>query len=314
MAIKKKPTNTLSLNCYTIRFNKKNVKEFLKIKDVFAPNDFQAEMSNLFKTYSEFAYSNEQNDRMLYLIEALSSSQNIFSGVMKRGHNGQETDIDELIDGKPNTISSVKSSQYNSIYFYFLLAEPNVNSDYLIFIAQTYKQFGFKELFEESYKSYINIRFGDKYTCSIIPLSIPKLFSKYLKEGDIRKLRFRKHSLTKNAENLLQPEDNMNVKDYEVETSIRAKKQGFTSVKKINFETTAFVEVYDLGFEFDEAYADVSINGRTRILNITNPEKFTASFDITERVKLQPGTQRPIYTDLDAEAIKILNEEVLINL
>lgn len=252
---------------------------------------------------------------MLFLNEILSLNGNIFSGVMKRGHNGQETDIDELEDGKPKTVSNVTSNQYNSIYFYFLVSQPNAESDYLIFIAQTYKQFGFKELFEQSYKSYIAQRFGDKFTCSIIPLSIPKLFSKYLKEGDIRKLRFRKHSLPKNAENLLGPDDNMNIKDYEVETSIRARKKGFTGVKKIDFETTAFVEVYDnLGIDFDDAYADVSINGRIRILNITNPEKFTASFDITDRVKLQPGTLRPVYEDLDIEAKKILNEEILINL
>lgn len=311
---KPKMSNPISLNCYTIRFREKNKTGFQKIKDVFNPNSFKKEMSHFLSSLEKFSFTNENNNRILYLTESLTLEDNIVSGVMKRGHNGQESDIDELVEGKANTISSVKSTQFNSIYFYFLIAIPDEKSDYLIFIAQTFKQYGFKDLFAQCYKQYIDIRYNEQYNSVIYPLTIPKLFSKYIKEGDIRKLSFRKHSLPENAENLLGENDNKNVKDYEVEMSIRAKKQGFTGVKSINFETTSFVEVYDIGFEYDDAYADVSINGRKRILNITNPEKFTASYDITDKVKLQPQTERPVYKDLDNEAIKILKEEILLNL
>lgn len=310
----KKDSNPINLNCYTIRFNLKNQSEFSKIKDVFAPDNFKAQMSNFVKTYDTLAYQNDDKSRILYLAELLRVESDLISGVMKRGHNGQESDIDEIVKGKPNTVNSVKPSQFNSIYFYFLIFLPNADSDYLIFIAQTYKQYGFKDLFTESYKQYTKSRFADKYTCSINTLTVPKLFSKYIKDGDIRKLRFKSHSLPENLENILGNMDNKKVKDYEVELSIRAKREGFKNIKNIDFSKTAFVELYDVGFEYADVYADISINGRTRAINITNPEKFAASYDVTDRVSRNNDTQRPIYKDLDKEAIKILKEEILVNI
>lgn len=313
MIDKKRYTEPLSLNCYTIRFNERNKNVFIKIKDVFKSSSFIEEMTLLSKKYKEFAFVNDNENRMLHLNETLSLQENLFTGVMKRGHNGQETDIDELLKGKPNTLSTVKSDHYNSIYFYFLLHLPNPETDYLLFMAQTYRQYGFKELFEESFKSYIKDRYNNEVTCTISPLTIPKLFSKYIKEGDVRKLRFKKHSLPQNAENLLGPEDSKNQKDYELETSIKAKKKGFTGIKNIDFEKTTFVEVFsNLGIEYDEVYADISINGRKRVINITNPDKFTASFDITNQVSKEQGTQKPVFKEMNIEAIKILKEEILI--
>ncbi len=305
--------NPIYLTCYTIRF--KNQNGFIKIKDVFAPKNFKEEMSDFMTQYLGLTYENPEGNRILHLVQSLSLQSNLVSGVMKRGHNGQETDIEELVDGKAKTVNTVKYDQYNSIHFYFLICSPNEDSNYLIFMAQTYKQYGFKDIFVQSYKEYIRLKFGDdNLNCSINPLSIPQLFSNYLKKGDIRKLRFQKHTLSKNLENVIGESDNQNVKDYEVELTVRAKKKGFNRIKNIDFDTTKLVEVFDFGFEYDEAYADISLNGRERSINITHPEKFVATFDITDRVMLDSATNRPIYSELNKEAIAILKEEILINL
>jgi hypothetical protein len=307
-------SDSVSLNCYTIRFNKKNKGEFHKIKDVFSPRTFLEEMSEFMTFVKSNAYSNVAKNRILYLVSKLNLDENIFSGVMKRGHNGQESDIDELVGDKPNTVNSIKSDQYNSIYFYFLLCLPKPNSEYMIFMAQTYKQYGFKDLFTEAYKKYIFVKYGEEINVTINPLSLPKVFAKFIKEGDIRKLRFKKHSLPKFAENTLGENDNKNVKDYEVELSLRAKKQGFTGIKKIDFANVNLLELLDVGFDYDEAYADVSVNGRLRYINITHPEKFTATYDLSDRVNLDKVTKRPNYKELNSEALDILNTEIIINL
>jgi len=309
-----KKSDAISLNCYTIRFTEKNTTLPVTIKTVLNGRSFKQLMTEFERDYKALAYENDNRDRMIYMSETITKNDTIFSGVMKKGYNGQETDIDELVDGKPNTVSKVNADQYNSQYFYFLVALENESANYFVFLAQSQGVFGFKELFAESYRSYVNGRFDNQYSCVISPITLPSLVSKYLKEGDVRKLRFVKHELTKNAENLLGENDNRDEKNYEVETSIRAKKQGFTGIKKMDLENSSFVEVYgDIGIEFDEAYAEVSIHGRRRSLNITSPDKFTASFDVSDRISLDPTTKKPDYPELDVEAIKILNEEIFKN-
>ncbi len=267
-------------------------------------------------TYGAMSFTNDKRDRMLFLTDILSISETLASGVLKKGHSGQETDIDEIDeDNKPTTVGNVKHNQFNSLYFYFLLCLPKSDSDYMIFMAQSFKQFGFKDLFTASYKDYCKSKLGEEYSVEISPLTIPSLFSKYLNQGDIRSLRFTNHNLPQNFENLIGEGDSPDPTDYEVDFVVRAKsRKGFKGIKNYDFQRTPFTEVFDLDIEYQNAYADISINNRKRSINITNPDKFTAVFDVTSQVRYEENSLKPIYTDLDTEAKKILSEEILRNI
>jgi hypothetical protein len=309
---RRRASDTLNLNCYTIRFHEKGNAERKTLDEVFDGKDFPAIMKRFNTFLRKTVYTNDSRDRLLYLHEVVVKTDEVFAAILKKGHNGQETDIDELEEGIPTTVSSVKADQFNCMYFYFMIAKPPQAKDKLFFVSQSQGKFGFKDVFAEYFKKFMEINLDGKYTSEINPLTVPSLFAKYLKDGDVRKLRFIKHSLTENAENILGERDDPNADSYEITTSIKAKRKGFTGIKDADFENSSFVEIYsDLGIDFDDVYAEVSIGGRMRTLPLTKPDSFCASFDITDEVPLQPDTKKPDFEVLHEVAIDILENEIL---
>lgn len=313
----KKQDISINLNCYIIRFRKKNdTDNFIPIKEVFGSKTFKEIVQEFVKTIDIKTFVNETEDRILYLEKGLTLTSSIYSGIVRKGYSGQETYVDELKSNKANTVGKIKTDQYNSTPFYFNLALPTENSKCFLFVAQSYKQYGFKELFEEAFKKFFKDKYSNDFICEIGTLSIASLFEKYIKEGNIRKLRFKKHMLTKNLENLLGDKDDKDNSNYEMELSILAKKQGFLGIKKsISFEDSSFIETFHIdGFEYDEAFADVSFGGRKRVLNITKPGNFSASYDVTEKAAIDKNTKHPNFEKLDKEAINIIKDEIIPNI
>lgn len=305
-------TSAVSLNCYSIRFNKKNIAGDLTLKEVFGTVDFKKIMNEIFKTYSTLAFNSKDKKSMVYMIRKLTTSDTIFSGVIKKGQSGQETDIDELVKGKPKTVSSVKAEQYSSSHFYFLFAIPKKNADSIIFIAQSFGLYGFKEIFAESFKDYIEKKFSNQFTCKVGNISIPQLVEEYFKKGDVRTIRIKRHSLDPNFENLLNKSERLNTKDYEVETTIKARKKGFSLFSSLKLARSTYLEVLgDPGDTYDEVFADISVNKRMRSINISNPDRFVAAFDVTDKVEYEKTSKRPIFSKLDVIAIDVLREELL---
>ncbi len=304
--------SAVSLNCYTIRFNKKNIGGDLTLSEVFGSDDFKKIMDNIFKTYSALAFSSKDNKTMSYMVRKLTSTDTIFSGIIKKGQNGQETDIDELDKGKPNTVNSIKAEQYSSSHFYFMFAIPKKNADHIFFIAQSFGLYGFKEIFAESFRDYIEKTYSGQFSCKFNNVTIPKLIDEYFKNGDVRTLKIKKHSLDSNYENLLEKKERINTKDFEIEISIKAKKKGFTRFKNLNLAQSIYAEVLGAaGDAYDEVYADISYNKRMRSINISNPEKFIAAFDVTADTEFDTKTGRPIFNKLDLVAINIVKTELL---
>jgi hypothetical protein len=313
----KKQDISINLNCYIIRFRKKNdIDNFLTINEVFGKKKFTDIVQEFVKTINTKAFVNLTQDRILYLDKILTLTSSIYSGIVRKGYSGQETYVDELKANKANTVGKIQTDQFNSTPFYFNLALPTVNSNYFLFIAQSYKQYGFKELFEEAFKKFFKDNYSNDILCEVGTLSIASLFEKYVKDGNIRKLRFKKHMLTQNLENLLGEKDDKDKTHYEMELSILAKKQGFLGIKKnISFEDSSFIETFQIdGFEYDEAFADVSFGGRKRVLNITNPRNFSASYDVTEKAAIDKNTKHPNFEKLDKEAIGIVKDEIIPNI
>jgi len=322
---------SINLNCYTIRFRKKrDTKNYLTIKEAFFNKDFKSIATEFIKSIDLQHYVSKLEERILYLSETLTFksynpkntsttaiNQNIYSGVLKKGHNGHETYIDEFDKkkGKANTVNTVKRDQYNTIPFYFLLCCPDEDSTSLILLAQSYKQYGFKEVFEDAFIEHYKAKYSDDILVEMGTLSVASLFESYINQGSIRKLRFKKHTITPNIENAIGETGDAS-KNYEMEISIKAKKKGFLGVKqRISAENTSFLEVFKIdGFDYNEAYADVSVGGRKRVLNISDPSQFSASFDVTAKSNINKITNHPDFYKLDQESIAILLQEILPNI
>lgn len=315
MAEEKKEDISINLNCYLIKFRKKNIPNvYYKVADAFLGSKFSKLVDHFITFLDTKTYKNSKGDRILYLDESLKKKKTYYSGIIKKGYSGQETYIDEIDANKAKTVNTIKSNQFNSSPFYFLIAQPDENSKYIIFLAQSYKQYGFKELFEEAFKEFYKSKISEEYICEFATLSISTLFDKYINEGNIRRVRFKKHGLTQNVENLLSGKEKS--RDFDVELSLIAKKDGFWGIKEsINSISSSFIETVKIdNFDYDQAFVDVSFNGRKRVLNVTRPEDFSASYDLTDKCDISVVTKHPNFELLDKEAIALLKEEIIPNI
>lgn len=306
---------SINLNCYLIRFRKRNNKEvYYKVNEAFLGKAFTKIVNGFVKFLDTSAHKTLNGDRIIYLQDSLTVKKTYYSGIIKKGYSGQETTIDELDANKAKTVGTIRTNQYNSSPFYFLLAQPDTNSKYVIFLSQSYKQFGFKEMFEDAFKEFYKSKVTEEFVCEFSTLSIASLFDKYINEGDIRKVRFRKHGLNQNIENLLSNRENG--EDFDVELSIKARKNGFMGIKdNISAKESSFIETIKIeNFDYDQVFADISYGGRKRVLNITRPEDFSASFDLTDKCDINAATKHPDFEKLDKEAISLLKEEIIPNI
>lgn len=305
---------SICLNCYVVRFREKNKSEFKSVNDVFGTDDFVKIMQDFIKIIdSKNAFENKKKDRILYLEQNIdvSNSKNIYAAIIRKGHNGPETSIDEILkDGGVKKVGTVSAGQYHCLPYFFLLYFNAKKPNQFIFLAQSYRQFGFKEVFEEAFKSFVSIK-SPSTTLLINTLSLASLFEKYVNEGKINKIHFIKHGLLKNVEGVLQG-DKFNEEDYEMEMSITSK-NGFVGLKKnLKYDNSSFIEQVQIdGFDYNEATADIVVAGRKRVMSLTRPSTFSASYDITKDIVIDKNSNLPNFNDIFTQAKDILNNELI---
>lgn len=311
----KKEDISINLNCYVISFRKKNKKgNLIELNEVFGSKTFKEIIKEFIKDVDTTScFINNDKSRVFYIDKTISLNENSFSAIIKKGHSGHETYVDEINGSNVKTTNTITKDKFSSSPFYLLISKLEKNNQKLLFFAQSYKQFGYKEIFEEAFKKYINDRYSRDIVCEISTLSVASLFERYIKDGNIRKLRFRKNLLPKNFENILGDDDEKDNTLYEVEYSIKTKRKGFLGIKKdIKFNDCNFAEIFKFeAFDYDEAFADISIGNRKRSLNISRPASFSASFDITEKSCIDEKTNHPNFDKLNEEAFNILKEEII---
>jgi hypothetical protein len=309
----KKNSISICLNCYKIRFSKKNTQKEKDVSSVFGSSDVVKIAQRYIKLIDlKKVFKTEDESRILYLNKTLGADEtkNFYAGIIMKGHNGPQTNIDELVGSEVKTVGTVLKDQYHCLpYVFVLYINPSKPKD-IIFIAQSYRQYGFKEIFEESFKAYVSGESSDT-SVKFNSLSIAAVFERNIEEGLIKGLRFVKHGLHQNAESVIQDDRNPQ-SDYSMEMSIKSK-SGFFGIKKdIKYDDASFIEQIKIdGFEYDEALAEIIIAGRKRIINITKPLEFSTTYDITHEVEIDANTKLPNFDDVLEQTLQILENDLI---
>ncbi len=313
--MEKKNPNEISIciNCYKIRFNEKNKPTIRSLKEVFGTNDLIVIMKDFIKNIdSKKVFKNKKGDRILYLKKTLDASKkdNRYAGIVMKGHNGTETAIDELVKNEVKTINTISKDKYQCIPYFFLMYAKNTDPNEIIVLSQSYKQYGFKEIFEEAFREF-TISISNDSHVNFNPLSLASVFEKSIKDGVITKMRFVKYGLHKGTENIVKG-DKLKEKNYEVELSIKSK-GGFWKIKdSLKYDDASFIEQVKIDdFAYEEAYADIFVAGKKRVVNVTKPKQFSAAYDITQDVKIDDKTNLPDFDDVLIQAIDILNNDLI---
>lgn len=309
----KKESIAICLNCYRIRFYEKNKSVEKTLESIFGTKSIKEIYNRFVKTIdTKKAFQNKLKDRILYLGKTLKvdEKESMILGQIMKGHNGPQTSIDELAGSSVKTVGTVSKDQYTCLPYLFAIYISKDEPKDILFIAQSYRQYGFKEIFEECFKAFVNLE-SQNTTVKFNSLSIASLFEKQVKEGFISSLRFIKHGLQKNVE-IVAKGDNNKEEEYETELKIKSTK-GFLNIKKnLKYDDASFIEQIKIdGFDYSEAYADVIVGGRKRVMNITKPTEFSAAYDITEKVRIDKNTKLPNFNDVLNETVDILTNDLI---
>lgn len=304
---------SICLNCYKIRFNEKNKPTQKTIVEVFGTDDI-IKISNDFVKVIDLkkVFKNKKEDRILYLKNSYnpSKNKNYYSGIIMKGHSGPQTAIDELVKGEAKTVATINKNQYHCLPYYFLLYINKKNPKDILFLAQSYRQYGFKDVFEDAFREFIK-NTSNEINVKFNTLSVASLYKKYISDGNINKVRFIKYGLIKSAEQVVKG-DNYKDDNYEMELSIKSK-NGFKYLKShLNYDDASFIEQVQIdGFDYNEIYADIIVAGRKRSINVTKPSQFSAAYEITDKVRIDKNTYLPDFNEIHLQAIDILENDLI---
>lgn len=103
---------------------------------------------------------------------------------------GKGTKIKKKKGRKAIIVDEIDPSKFTSDFYFFLfgipLAIPETKAG--VFMAQSYKNYGYKEIFEEAFKKFVSIKLGESITGEISILTNPVLFKRTLKESGFKSL------------------------------------------------------------------------------------------------------------------------------
>ena len=163
---KSKDSISICINCYKITFKEKGKKKernSKKIENVFGSTSIKPIMERFIKFIdSKKVFRNEKNNRILYLKRnlELNEKDNFWGGIIMKGHNGPETTIDEIIKNEVKKVSSISSEQFHCLPYISMLYF-NTKKNEILFLAQSYRQFGFKDIFEQCFKAFVRTESED---------------------------------------------------------------------------------------------------------------------------------------------------------
>lgn len=292
-----KKLSKINLICYVIRFRKKgdSIGNYIKFSELF-PKGFIDFSQRFISSIDLETYQNSDGELILDIEHTDHSflNRNILTGIFEKGTKAKSgAAIKEIKRKKAVTVKKIKGHEYTTIPYYFLLgATNNVETKGCVFMAQTFGVYGFKEIFTETFQSFVRKEFDDEISCDINTLSNPTLFENVIKTSSVRKLKYRKHSLPPILDEAIgdEIENNIDRSFFDIELSISAKKEGYgfmrNALNKMVKGDHAFLELFDNSdFTFDEVYADMYIGGNKRVVNVTKPSNFGAIYDVGDNIK-----------------------------
>ena len=155
---RQKKNISINLNCYTIRFRRKRERsedgerKYLSIPEVFGKESFSEIIQKFIYLLDTSSFINSDKNRLMYLVNMLDMQTLACSGIVRKGYSGHETYIDEVHKDKAKTVGTVTINQFNSMPFYFLLAQPEFT---LFLLHKAISNMGLKKSSKKLFESIL---------------------------------------------------------------------------------------------------------------------------------------------------------------
>lgn len=299
--------NSIALATYSIRLKSKIDQEYLPV------NSFGAsDLLDVFREYLEEreteAAQDEEAERMLRVIR-LQPSSRVISGVLESGEYGFESELVNATNQK--TVYKRQRTDAELLPFYFLISVPS-DADHAVLILQRFRQFGVRVNLWKDFLEFFDPYRGD-VTIELNPIVPPGLLEQVRASDDVRSIRFIHHGLPADVADKLAPEADIPEDEGVMELVIKPDPGGRLPVLgavrdwwRGEGHLPGPIEL--LGYEFDDVKVQLDVDGRKRTVNFSKPQGIRPEYDVTDEVRLDPGTGHPRFTSIDRLARDILED------
>ncbi|MBF0271093.1 MAG: hypothetical protein HQL98_03305 [Magnetococcales bacterium] len=230
------------------------------------------------------------------------------SGILRSGQYGYQSNI---VDAESGDLSYVKKkTDADMIPFYWRFFVPN-HSYKGILLTQSVGPSGILELIRKIVVERFSSDYPD-YKIVINPLAPEDAVKKLLKSGDVARLAFIKHTIPSDHADRLQL--GSGERDGVMEVSFKPKDKTifhkFARLTEYLNGDRSIGSVFEFeGFEYDDIKAEIQINGRKRVVSLSEPRKFKVRIDVDEEEELTKGQDGfPTFNSLNNISERIIND------
>lgn len=299
---------SISLASYVVRVRQKRHPRPLTLGSF----DRRHDLLEVFREYLQYrtlnAAINEDSQRVFQLRSAIASGREL-TGIISTGEWGYSSTIRNVRSGATTHRKGVDEAEI--LPFYYLISLP-ADTDEGVIIFQRLGTKGIRKLLLDDFALYFSIRYSG-FVVSINPLAPGRLLDQYLGGGgritEIRLIQFRGH--TDRSDRIrLGPHREIG-QDLYLEVKLKATRNNSVPIVgniRDYFERrrplSALVEI--AGVEPDVVKLGIEVNGRQRVIDLTDQRGIRAYYDISRDVDTRAG--HPVFESIDGIAHELLTD------
>jgi len=255
-----------------------------------AETDLYDELPAMLGEYGHAAYKKEPSQHALQVskIELRKNARQI-EGLIEAGAYGSESDIRNL--GRWGKVAYRKGTDDVDLHpFYFLFHIPE-GRDLGYLVLQRTGVEGVQSLLAEALHDSFSQRF-DHHRLQITSL-IQESVVDELNKGKASEVRFIRHELASDVAALIGPRTTVQ-QAGSMELVVRLNADGglVSAIRQFisqSQEAGSVLELEETRFQYDDVKVKTKLRGKERTVNLAEPNKIRASFDVTEEVSKGPS-------------------------
>jgi hypothetical protein len=309
----KEAMSTISLAPYTIRVRRRGEKTaFLPLGRLDAADDAFDRFLGFFKNLKT-RHDRASKTFLRHIRFEPDSPNRVLEGILETGEYGYEAELIDVDANPPKPTHRRRASEAELLPFYFRLDVPQ-QADQGFLILQRFGNLGIKAAMEDALVQFFA---GTPYLVELHPLVPEKVIEKWTHAMKVRRLRLVSFKVPQTITRAFQLGDSEEVYS---ELVIRARKghtfplparlrnkngEGFVEVQEMQEEIKELRRRLKGIFAPDTLKVEVSVAGRTRTLDMTDPGNLVAYHDVTEAVSPLGRNGHPDWEKIREEARKL---------
>lgn len=304
--------SSFSLASYTIRVKEQATHSNVRINNLRHGGDVLVTFREYLNALRHTS-SHDTGSQRLLRVSRLNANGRILKGIIETGEYGFESD---LYDVNADVVSHRRqNTEAEMLPFYFMISLPtDVNEG--IIILQRFRQFGIRKILLEDFGRFFNLR-HPRYRIEFNPLTYENLLNEYLDGGQLKAIRLVKFDIPRDIATAFELQDHLEEDAY-VELVVRSRKnKNLAVINKIRRafqgnrrhleegEWNRLLEIPD--FNYNVIKAELEINGKRKVIDLTNPYRLRSYYDITDDVEIA-NNGHPVFRSIDDLASELLEK------